>query len=58
MAAQSGVVGPVDTVFLGWYFLGEPGSALQLVGVAVVLMSMAMLVTIARTPRVAASGAE
>jgi drug/metabolite transporter (DMT)-like permease len=58
MAAQSGVVGPVATVFLGWYFLGEPVSALQLVGVAVVLMSMAMLVTIARTPRVAASGAE
>jgi len=56
LAAQSGVVGPVATVFLGWYFLGEAVSRLQLIGVAVVLVSMAMLVAVTRTPRPAASG--
>jgi len=58
LAAQSGVVGPVATVFLGWYFLGEAVSALQLVGVAVVLASMGMLVRVTRTPRPAAAGGE
>ena len=56
LAAQSGVVGPVATVFLGWYFLGEAVSQLQLIGVAVVLVSMAMLVAVTRSQRPAASG--
>ena len=55
LAAQSGVVGPVATVLLGWYFLGEAVSGLQLVGVAVVLLSMAMLVSVTRTSRPASS---
>jgi drug/metabolite transporter (DMT)-like permease len=45
LTAQSQVIGPVATVFLGWYFLGEAVGALQLLGVAVVLVSMAMLMT-------------
>jgi drug/metabolite transporter (DMT)-like permease len=45
MAAQAGVVGPVATVLLGWYFLGETIGPLQVVGVVVVLASMAMLFT-------------
>jgi drug/metabolite transporter (DMT)-like permease len=45
LTAQSQVIGPVATVFLGWYFLGEAVGALQLLGVAVVLASMAMLMT-------------
>ena len=45
LAAQAGVVGPVATVLLGWYFLGEAIGPLQVLGVAVVLASMAMLFT-------------
>jgi drug/metabolite transporter (DMT)-like permease len=45
LAAQAGVVGPVATVLLGWYFLGETIGPLQVLGVAVVLASMAMLFT-------------
>jgi drug/metabolite transporter (DMT)-like permease len=56
LAAQSGVVGPVATVFLGWYFLGEPVGWLQVLGIVVVLASMGMLLTATRTPRVAAAG--
>jgi drug/metabolite transporter (DMT)-like permease len=50
MAAQAGVVGPVATVFLGWCFLGEGIGPLQLLGVVVVLVSVGMLVTVARIP--------
>ena len=49
LAAQSGVIGPVATVLLGWYFLGETIGVLQVVGIAVVLLSMGMLLNIART---------
>lgn len=49
LTAQSQVIGPVATVFLGWYFLGEAVGALQLLGVAVVLASMAMLMTATST---------
>jgi drug/metabolite transporter (DMT)-like permease len=45
LAAQAGVVGPVATVLLGWYFLGETIGPLQVLGVLVVLASMAMLFT-------------
>ena len=45
LAAQAGVVGPVATVLLGWWFLGETIGPLQVVGVAIVLASMAMLLT-------------
>lgn len=49
LTAQAGVVGPVATVFLGWYYLGERISVLQVVGVIVVLVSMGVLLTVART---------
>jgi drug/metabolite transporter (DMT)-like permease len=49
LAAQAGVVGPVATVLLGWYFLGETIGPLQVLGVAVVLASMAMLFTTPHT---------
>lgn len=45
IAAQAGVAGPVATVFLGWYFLQEPISGMQLIGIAVVLIGMAVLLT-------------
>jgi drug/metabolite transporter (DMT)-like permease len=49
LAAQAGVMGPVATVFLGWYFLGEPIGVLQALGVAIVLASMGMLWSLTRT---------
>jgi drug/metabolite transporter (DMT)-like permease len=45
LTAQSGVVGPVATVLFGWWFLGESVGVLQLVGIVIVLASMALLVT-------------
>jgi drug/metabolite transporter (DMT)-like permease len=51
LAAQSGVVGPVATVILGWFFLGETVGPLQVLGVVVVLVSMGMLLTATRAPR-------
>lgn len=47
-AAQAGVAGPVATVFLGWYFLSEPITWMQLIGVAVVLIGMGILLTASR----------
>lgn len=44
-AAQASVVGPVATVFLGWFFLGERVSLTQLLGIAIVLISMWLLLT-------------
>jgi drug/metabolite transporter (DMT)-like permease len=48
LAAQSGVVGPVATVFMGWYFLGEPIGLMQVLGVVMVLVSMGILLTVSR----------
>lgn len=38
-----GFVGPVATIFLGYWFLGEPVTALQLLGTAVVLAGVFLL---------------
>jgi drug/metabolite transporter (DMT)-like permease len=58
LTAQAGVVGPVATVFLGWFFLGESIGLLQVVGVTVVLVSMGMLWTVAPTPQSRLHGAQ
>lgn len=50
LTAQAGTVGPVGTAFLGWYFLSEPVSALQLAGIAVVLIGIAILLSIGGKP--------
>lgn len=41
--AQTAMIGPVSLVFLGWWLLGEPISALQLCGTAVVIAGMWLL---------------
>jgi drug/metabolite transporter (DMT)-like permease len=51
LAAQAGAIGPVATIFLGWYFLAERISVLQLVGMAIVLISMGILLTVNRNQR-------
>jgi drug/metabolite transporter (DMT)-like permease len=45
LAAQAGVIGPVATVFLGWYFLAERITLIQVMGMTVVLISMGILLT-------------
>ena len=46
LTAQAGAVGPVATVYLGWAFLGEPITVTQLIGMAIVLVSVALLLRI------------
>jgi len=50
LTAQAGTIGPVGTAFLGWYFLNEPVSPLQLAGIAVVLVGIAILLSIGNKP--------
>ena len=45
ITSQAGMVGPVATVFLGWYFLGESVGWFQLVGMGIVLSGVAILAT-------------
>ncbi|WP_296947230.1 DMT family transporter [uncultured Massilia sp.] len=42
-ASQAGMIGPVSTLFLGWALLGEPVTAVQLGGTALVLAGIYML---------------
>ena len=42
-ASQAGMIGPVSTLFLGWAMLGEPITAVQLAGTALVLAGIYML---------------
>ncbi len=42
-AAQAGMVGPVATIFLGYVFLGEAITALQIAGTALVMAGMVVL---------------
>lgn len=55
-AAQAQMVGPVSTLFLAWWVLGEPISALQLAGTALVMTGIWLLST-RRVPAVAATPA-
>ena len=50
LTAQAGTIGPVGTAFLGWYFLSEPVSTLQLAGIVVVLIGIAILLSIGNKP--------
>jgi drug/metabolite transporter (DMT)-like permease len=43
IAAQTGMIGPIATIFLGAWYLGEPITAPQLVGTAVVIAGMFIL---------------
>lgn len=52
-AAQAGMIGPVSTLFLAWWLLAEPITALQLAGTALVLVGIFLLST-RRLPTVAA----
>ena len=56
MTAQASTIGPVGTAFLGWYFLSEPISLLQLVGIGVVLLGIAILISIGNTKEAPETG--
>lgn len=43
MASQAGMVGPVSTLFLGFWLLGEPITAVQLLGSALVMFGIYLL---------------
>ena len=42
--AQAGILGPLATVFMGWYFLDETMSLMQIFGMALVVVAMWLLV--------------
>lgn len=42
-AAMAGAVGPVATIFLGWWMLGEPVTGVQLLGVVLVLAGVTLV---------------
>ncbi len=44
-ASQAGMIGPVSTLFLGFWLLSEPVTALQLAGAALVMVGMFILST-------------
>jgi drug/metabolite transporter (DMT)-like permease len=44
IAAQAGAIGPVATIFLGWFFLGEQITWLQIIGTAIVVAGIWLLV--------------
>jgi drug/metabolite transporter (DMT)-like permease len=39
------MLGPIATIFLGWFFLGEKITLIQVLGMAVVLCGVAILAT-------------
>ena len=55
--AQAGMIGPVSTLFLGWWLLGEPITRLQLAGTALVLVGIYLLTT-RKVPAAVVTGAE
>jgi len=42
-SAQAGMIGPVSTLFLAWWLLGEPITPLQLAGTGLVMAGMLLL---------------
>ncbi|TDU26627.1 EamA domain-containing membrane protein RarD [Panacagrimonas perspica] len=44
-AAQAGMIGPISTLFLAWWILGEPLTAMQGVGTGLVLVGIYLLST-------------
>lgn len=52
-AAQAGMIGPISTLFLAWWILGEPLTALQGAGTVLVLIGIYLL-SRRRVPAVAA----
>lgn len=51
-ASQAGMIGPVSILFLAWWVLGEPITALQLGGTALVLAGIFLLSTVRPAPKV------
>jgi drug/metabolite transporter (DMT)-like permease len=44
LVAQSGIVGPIATIFMGWLVLSETISLLQIAGMVIVMAAMWLLV--------------
>jgi drug/metabolite transporter (DMT)-like permease len=44
IVAQAGMLGPVSTIFMGYVFLSEPITWMQISGMALVIAAMSLLV--------------
>lgn len=44
LVAQAGILGPVSTIFLGYFILSEPITAMQIAGMTLVIVAMWLLV--------------
>jgi len=51
LASQAGLIGPVSTLLLGFWLLGEPITAWQLAGGALVMVGMYLLTSLPRAAR-------
>ena len=51
VASQAGAIGPVATIFLGWFFLGEQITWLQIIGTAIVVTGIWLLVQAGQTSK-------
>ena len=44
LVAQAGILGPVSTIFLGYFILSEPITSMQIAGMTLVIVAMWLLV--------------
>jgi drug/metabolite transporter (DMT)-like permease len=44
LVAQAGILGPVSTIFLGYFILSEPVTWIQICGMSLVIFAMWLLV--------------
>ena len=44
LVAQAGILGPVSTIFLGYFILSEPITGMQIAGMTLVIAAMWLLV--------------
>ena len=43
LTSQAGILGPLSTIFMGWYFLGEEITFFQMSGLCLVVIAMWLL---------------
>ena len=43
LTSQAGILGPLSTIFMGWYFLGEEITFFQMSGLFLVVIAMWLL---------------
>lgn len=51
MTSQAGILGPLSTIFMGWYLLGEAITLYQLIGLVLVVIAMWLLMKSQPSPQ-------